>query len=384
MNANVHDRIEAIAGAIALGEASDAERREYREHIAACMACLRELGGECEIERVASTVDAARETEVWEPALGDVVANRLRHRSRSLRWGLSVFGIALAVSFGMHAILAAGIGPIAQAPATPVVIDAGATRIVLEQRTPAKPAVPVAQQRLIVTHNVVQLARAPLAAAAADRLTAKSEDKPRQLIAMTVHPNTAPEVVPTEPVHRSNVPVWRRNDQTAWRTVAQTTTTSVTETAPQTLTHSAESIQVSANYPTREVAPLGGETAINPQPPMIAYSEGAEGTTVFEVRVDERGVPTKCIITKSAGYPVLDDAVCKAAMKARYTPKTVDGRAVPGVYHDAFTFHMSDQAASAQGVHPQIPVAGPYQNPTDRDVPPQPNSPFGGQNGGPR
>jgi TonB family protein len=92
---------------------------------------------------------------------------------------------------------------------------------------------------------------------------------------------------------------------------------------------------------------------------MIAYSEGADGTTVFEVRIDEHGNPTKCIITKPAGYTVLDDAVCKAAMKARYTPKLVDGRAVPGVYRDAFTFHMSDDSASIEGVPQTIPPSGP-------------------------
>lgn len=378
MNASIHDRIEAIAGAIALGEASDQERREYREHIAACMACLRALGGECEIERVASTVGAARDVEVWEPALGDVVATRMRRQSRGLRWGLSVFGVALAASLGAHALLAAGIGPVAHAPASPVIIDAGATRIVLEQRaTVAKPPAAVRPGRLIVTHNVVQIARAPVAAPPAESLNVKVE-KPRQIVAMTVHPDAAPRQ--TSP--HSGVPVWRRN-QNQWRTVAQTTTTSITETAPETLTHSAESIQVSANLPTREVAPMGGEAAINPQPPMIAYAEGAEGTTVFEVRVDERGTPTKCIITKSAGYPVLDDAVCKAAMKARYTPKMVDGRAVPGVYHDAFTFQMSDQSASTQGVDPTIPVAGPARDPRSIMDAPQQSSPLAGPGGSP-
>lgn len=377
MSVNIHDRIEAIAGAIALGEASDEERREYREHIAACMACLRALGGECEIERVASTVGFARDAEVWEPALGDVVATRMRRRTRGLRWGFSVFGVALAVSFGAHALLAASIGSAAHAPASPVVIDAGATRIVLEQRASApKPAAPAPPQRLIVTHNIVQIARVPIAAPPAETLDAKVE-KPRELVAMTVHPDAAPQ----QSSHHAGVPVWRRNAN-QWRTIAQTTTTSITETAPETLTHSAESIQVSPTYPTREVAPLGGEAAINPQPPMIAYSEGADGTTVFEVRVDERGMPTKCIITKSAGYPVLDDAVCKAAMKARYTPKSVDGRAVPGVYRDAFTFHMSDQSASTQGIQQTIPAAGPADNRrTMMDGAPQPSSPFAGPGG---
>ena len=377
MNANVHDRIEAIAGAIALNEASDEERREYREHIASCAPCLRELGGECEIERVASTVGAARDTEVWQPALGDVVANRMRRRSRSLRWSAGVFGIALAGSFGIHALLAAGIPPVAQAPASQAAADdnASATRVVLEQRSapaPKQVAVVEPPQRLIVTHNVVQIARAPLPVAAAPIVVPKVE-RPRDMVAITVHADA-------EPAHtskHSSVPVWRRRDDTQWRTIAQTTTTSITETAPQTLTHNAESIQVAANYPTREVAPLGGETAINPQPPMIAYSEGAEGTTVFEVRVDERGNPTRCIITKSAGYTVLDDSVCKAAMKARYTPKVVEGRAVPGVYRDAFTFHMSD-ASSNEGVQSAIPAAGPYRVPRNTDGPSQPGSDSGG------
>lgn len=352
MKFNLHDRAEAIAGAIALGEASDEERREYRAHIASCSRCLDALGGEREIERVASTVSRAREVEVWEPDLGDVVATRMRRRSRSLRWGVSFFGVALAASFGIHFVLAAGIPRIAPPAASPVVINAGATRIVLEQNSaaPARPpaAVP-ALRRLIVTHNIVQMARAPVAAAVTVApVSIKTENQPRQLVAITVHPGT-----PVQPVRHANVPVWRRSDTTSWQTVARTTTTSVTETAPQTLTHSAESLQISSG--TREVAPVGGDTAINPQPPMIAYDEGAEGTTAFEVLVDDRGVPTKCVITKSAGYPVLDDTVCKAAMKARYTPKIVDGRAVPGVYRDAFTFHMSDQTSDTEGLRPAIP-----------------------------
>jgi protein TonB len=151
---------------------------------------------------------------------------------------------------------------------------------------------------------------------------------------------------------QSNVPIWRRGDST-WRTVARTTTTSLSESAPQTLTHSAESIHIAA---TREASPIGGETALNPQPPMIAYDEGAEGTVVFQVFIDERGVPTKCVITKSSNYTVLDATVCKAAMEARYTPKTVGGRAVPGTYQDAFTFRSSqDNQRNNEGIPKTIP-----------------------------
>ena len=352
MKSNVHDRIEAIAGAIALGEASDEERRAYREHIATCRGCLDVLGGEHEIERVAATVPAARDQEVWEPDVRNVIEARVRRRSQKLRYGFGLFGIALAASFGVHLLFAAGIPRVSSGAASPVVINAGPTRIVLEQNpATAKPApavVAAAPRRLIVTHNIVQIARAPMPAAVDPVPAAGEENKPRQLVAITVHPQPV-----AQSVQRAKIPVWHRKD-TAWTTVARTTTTSLTETAPQTLTHSAESIQVAPNY-SREVAPVGGETAINPQPPMIAYDEGAEGTTAFEVLVDERGNPTKCVITKSAGYPVLDDTVCKAAMKARYTPKIVDGRAVPGTYHDAFTFHMSDQTSMNSDGLPHVP-----------------------------
>lgn len=336
MNLNVHDRIEAIAGAIALGEASDHERREYREHISSCAPCLHALGGEHEIDRVASTVAAARDAEVWEPQLRDVVATRARRRSRALGWGTGLAGVALAASLGVHTLVAAvvpRISIVAPQQQAPVAI----THVSLDQPAIASKPVYIAArtQRLIVTHNVVQIARAPMPASAAAPV-AKDPSKPSDLVSITVHPDR-----PAQHAH-SNVPVWRQRNDSGWRTVAKTTTTSITETAPQTLTHSAELIQVAPST-TREVAPLGGETAINPQPPMIAYDEGADGTTVFEVLVDERGAPTKCVITKSSGYPVLDDSVCKAAMKTRYSPKMVDGRAVPGVYHDAFTFRMSDQ-----------------------------------------
>ena len=346
MNIDIHDRIEAIAGAIALGEASDEERCEYRAHIASCSQCLNALGGEREIERVATTVGAARESEVWEPDLRDVVATRTLRRTKTLRWSFGFFGIALAASFGVHTVFAAGVPRITVVTAQQAQDDSQVMRVGLDRDTRYAKPVAAPPQRLIVTHNVVQIARAPLpAAAAAAPLAARAENKPSDIIAITVHPQ-----------HQSKpaaaTPVWRRSDP-AWRTVATTTTTSVTETAPDSLTHSAESLQVTPRT-TREVAPVGGETSINPQPPMIAYDEGAEGTTVFEVLVDERGIPTKCVITKSAGYPVLDDAVCKAAMKARYTPKMIDGRAVPGAYHDAFTFHMSDQT-SREGIPSNAP-----------------------------
>lgn len=338
-----HERIETLAGAIALGEATDDERAEYRAHIASCKACLHALGGEHELERVSSTVAAARESEVWEPNLGDVVQQKTQHRSRVLRFGFGLLGVALCASFGLHVLLASGIAHLTPALAQhPVVINAGATRIVLEQSAAApvpKPQPP--QRHLIVTHNVVQMARAPIPAtlpAPSPRVELKAA--PRQIADVTVHAD------PPQPKVKSDVPIWRRGDS-AWRTVARTTTTSVSESAPQAITHNAESIHLGV---TREATPIGGETALNPQPPMIAYDEGAEGTVVFEVSIDERGNPTKCAVTKSSHFPVLDNTVCKAAMEARYTPKTVGGRAVPGTYQDAFTFRSSQDEQKIEGI----------------------------------
>ena len=99
---------------------------------------------------------------------------------------------------------------------------------------------------------------------------------------------------------------------------------------------------------TRDAAPLGGENAIVPHPTAIAYYENAEGTTAFEVSIDERGAPVKCTNVKSSGFVVLDEAVCRAAMRVRYAPRTINGRAVPGVYRDALTFQAGD-ASVARG-----------------------------------
>lgn len=359
MKTNLHERIEALAGAIALGEATDEERNEYREHIASCAECLNALGGEREIERVAGSVHDARESEVWQPDLRDVVAARTQRSTRRLRVGLGIVSFCLAVSFGVHVLGALAAARLTPSAGAPVVINAGATRIVLEQRTasaagvkPVPPAAP--QRRMIVEHNVVQIARQPVQAASAQVLPLKPDVK-EQIAAITVHPDRRPAAPQLHP-GKSNIPIWRRsgNTQDSWRTVATTTTTSLTETAPQTFTHSAESMQLASPHTMREAAPVGGETAINPKPAMIAYDEGAEGTSVFEVLIDREGNPTRCIITKSAGYTVLDGAVCKAAMQAHYTPKIVDGRAVPGVYHDAFTFRMSEDDQSIEGVPKQI------------------------------
>ncbi|MBV9720228.1 MAG: hypothetical protein JOZ77_13015 [Candidatus Eremiobacteraeota bacterium] len=76
-------KLETLAGAIALGEASDSERDAYRKHVARCPRCLSDFGGEREIERIMNSVALSRDQERWEP---DLRANILRPRTPSVGW----------------------------------------------------------------------------------------------------------------------------------------------------------------------------------------------------------------------------------------------------------------------------------------------------------
>jgi len=314
-------RAEVLAGALALGEATDAERDEFRRHIAACSPCLNAIGGEREIERTMEVIGAARESEVWEPVLTAASIQRTRF-ARVWGFGLSaatVAALAVVASLGIHTFLASQMRPVTLAQVSEASVPAQIMHVTIERRA-TKEAVPAPkptvafEPSIVVVHNVINLKRAQTT-----------------VVAESVPYKTAPAA--------SNVPVWRRDQPL--HTQTQSAATNETATAP-VLQGRAESIAVTPVYSVRDVAPLGGDTAINPRPPMIAYSLGADGTTAFEVNVDERGIPQKCTITKSSGYLVLDHAVCKAAMKARFSPRTVNGRAVAGVYRDAFTFRSQD------------------------------------------
>ncbi|HET6275415.1 MAG TPA: hypothetical protein VFE16_05700 [Candidatus Cybelea sp.] len=88
---------ERLAGAIALGEAGDAEREIYRSHLAGCPGCLNALGGERAIERVMTHVAYARDSERWEP---DLRAALGRARKPRYGWGLaSALAAAVVIAF---------------------------------------------------------------------------------------------------------------------------------------------------------------------------------------------------------------------------------------------------------------------------------------------
>ena len=224
------------------------------------------------------------------------------------------FAAAFAVTF---AGAAAALHFFTVGPAAPVTVPAGTTLVASAVAKPSNAHAPVTQnqRRLVVYHNVVQIARAPVTLAyPSHTIDSQTGAKAPEIAAVTVYPRTAPAPKHSSKTAEAHVPLWR--------TVSRMTTTALTETSPERVSN-AESLQLGTAFraTTNEAAPIGGETAISPQPPMIAYAEGAEGTTVFEVLIDEHGLPTKCVITKPAGYRFLDDAVCKAAMKARFRRK---------------------------------------------------------------
>lgn len=86
-------RAERLAGAIAIGEAGEAEREAYRAHLAGCAHCLHELGGEREIERVMAVATQARDEERWEPDLRRLLSPR---RNARWTWG-AAFALVAAV-----------------------------------------------------------------------------------------------------------------------------------------------------------------------------------------------------------------------------------------------------------------------------------------------
>lgn len=336
MTLSSHARAEVLAGAIALGEATDAERIEYRHHLAACERCLQGLGGEIELERTANAIASARESEVWAPSSSGVLDRQIAARRRRTVFASVASALGIVLALGLYAEIprVARERVVAQLSAAPKVAIARAS---VDRHPAALKAIFQPPRKMVVVHNVVQLYRAQVAApvraiAPSRGAPRRPADRPRQIADIVVHAALSPR-----PVVGANS---RATGGSDWTTVARTTTTALTESSPHFEPQNAESIHVS-EYATREAAPVGGDTAINPQPAMIAQSEGAEGTAVFETTIDERGTPIKCTITKSSTYAVLDVAVCKAAMKVHYTPRIVNGRPVQGVYRDAFTFRLS-------------------------------------------
>jgi TonB family protein len=310
---------EIAAGAIALDEATAAERDGYRLHLSHCSTCVEAFGGEREIERTAGLVARARDAETWQPAIAPLRAQR--RKFGGLAWGLGAAAVAVvaaAIVAFPHAGSAGSGGPtVAVVPVPALHSQVGFVAHPVKGAGGQSHAAPAAEKAhsLIIVHNVVKLS-APAPA---------FRHAPAQAVVAVRHPQPPAAQSPTS------------SDE---RTVADTGTTNV----PQQSQH-AESLAILPSV-VRDVAPVGGDHAIVPRPARIAYYENAEGTTAVDVSVDDRGTPVKCTVTKPSGFVVLDDSVCAAAMRVRYVPRAVNGRAVAGVYHDAFLFQAGEDGQS--------------------------------------
>jgi len=338
-----------LAGAIALGEAGDAERDAYRRHLSACERCVDAFGGEREIERVMGTVAAARDAEVWQADVTPVLARRPSDWRRVLLATGGAAAVAALVALGVRVAVpgqaGAGLPPahpavtVAQRPASQA-----AAPVLHGIAAAAQPAGRPKATKLVVVHNVVTLHHPQAAPASAGRSSAPA---PRNRVAPSEsHAALSSSHAVARTQRLRAVPAFAAETVAALApSERDKRSLSALRTAerPPAARQQAESIAVVPQPAViRDAVPIGGDGAIVPNPPAIAYSENAEGTTAFEVFIDDRGVPVKCTITKASGYLVLDEAVCRAAMRAHFMPRTINGRAVPGVYRDAFTFRSSD------------------------------------------
>jgi anti-sigma factor RsiW len=102
-----HQRFEALAGAILLGEATPQERAVYADHTRRCTRCTHDL--DAVRTEVLTTFAVARETETWRPQIrGDVAARIDRHRGGMQRWTANALGLAVILSVAFNAAVGSG------------------------------------------------------------------------------------------------------------------------------------------------------------------------------------------------------------------------------------------------------------------------------------
>ena len=110
-----HARYEALAGAIALGEASIEERRTYAAHAAACPRC----DGDIDDTRtlVGCAIAGASHSERWQPFLRDDIARRINSgRAQSTRRTAFVLCCAVFATLALNVGLAERLGGAPEMP----------------------------------------------------------------------------------------------------------------------------------------------------------------------------------------------------------------------------------------------------------------------------
>jgi len=142
VRAGGHRHFEALAAALALGEASEAERAEFAAHARSCAVCAADAAhGSALVGRLA----AARDDERWQPHLdGDIGARLSVHRTQRSKQTFAVLGYAVAASLVVNVAFVGGFAGRAldalRVTPAPEAAAVNSLRIVLEHRAPREPA----------------------------------------------------------------------------------------------------------------------------------------------------------------------------------------------------------------------------------------------------
>lgn len=93
---------------------------------------------------------------------------------------------------------------------------------------------------------------------------------------------------------------------------------------------------------SKGVAPRGSPSSwvTNDDYPAAAIRANQEGTVEFTLSVDASGRSTACAVTKSSGWPLLDQTTCSLIQRrARFTPAmNKEGEAIPSEFSSRFTW----------------------------------------------
>ena len=98
-------------------------------------------------------------------------------------------------------------------------------------------------------------------------------------------------------------------------------------------------------------APAAAENA-GPRPPVFkgplrvdypaeALRREQQGRVGYRLTIDESGKVTDCVVTSSSGFPLLDDATCRMALKAAFEPALdADGRPTSGTWQSTEVYSL--------------------------------------------
>lgn len=82
-------------------------------------------------------------------------------------------------------------------------------------------------------------------------------------------------------------------------------------------------------------------TSIQPVYPRVSRLRGEEGVVSLSIQVLPSGKPGRIDVLQSSGYRRLDEAACKAARRASFSPAQQFGRDIDSTTELSFTFRLT-------------------------------------------